>query len=181
MKALALIFTCLLIAACSSQNLSDYDNTEPAFAVENYFNGPLQAQGIVLDRNGRVTRRFNVEMIGTWSQGEGKLEEWFVFDDGEKTTRTWLIHKQADGTYTGSADDVVGLAVGESNGIALHWDYQIDINVDGTDYRVTFDDWLYLVDNDVVINRSYIKKWGFRVGEVILVINKKPMVKGTVY
>jgi len=111
-------------------------------------------------------------MLGTWSDNRGKLEEWFVFDNGEKTTRSWLITKQADGSYTGSADDIAGLALGESNGIALHWDYQLDLKVDGTDYRVTFDDWLYQLDKDVVINRSYIKKWGFRVGEVILVINK---------
>lgn len=173
MKVLTLIFICLSITACSSQNLSDYDHTKPAFEVENYFNGTLLAQGIVLDRSGKVTRRFNVEMVGTWSHGKGKLEEWFVFDDGEKTTRTWLIDKQADGTYTGRADDIVGSALGKSNGFALHWDYKLDLNVDGTDYRVTFDDWLYQVDKDVVINRSYIKKWGFTVGEVILVINKK--------
>jgi hypothetical protein len=111
-------------------------------------------------------------MLGTWKNNHGKLEEWFVFDDGEKTTRTWLIDKKTDGSYTGRADDIVGLALGESNGIALHWDYQLDVKVDGEEYRVTFDDWLYQVASNIVINRSYIKKWGFRVGEVILVINK---------
>ena len=172
MKILLLFCSCLMVSACSAQTLNDYDNTQPVFDVENYFNGPLQAQGIVLDRGGTVTRRFTVKMLGTWADNQGKLEEWFVFDDGEKTTRTWLIKKQADGSYTGSADDIVGLAFGESNGIALHWDYQLDLKVDGEDYRVTFDDWLYQVDPNVVINRSYIKKWGFRVGEVILVITK---------
>ena len=168
-----LLCSCLFATACSAQNIRDYDNSLPAFNVETYFNGSLDAQGVVLDRSGTVTRRFTVEMRGTWENNRGKLEEWFVFDDGEKTTRTWLIEKQADGTYTGSADDIVGLAFGESNGIALHWDYQLDLIVDGDQYRVTFDDWLYQVSPNVVINRSYIKKWGFKVGEVILVINKK--------
>lgn len=173
MKIVMLIFSYLLMAVCSAQSLSDYDNTSPTFEVENFFNGPLQALGIVLDRGGKVTRRFSVKMLGTWSGEEGKLEEWFVFDDGEKNTRTWLINKQTDGTYTGSAHDMVGSALGASNGIALHWDYQLDLKVDGSVYRVTFDDWLYQVDTNVVINRSYIKKWGFRIAEVILVINKQ--------
>jgi hypothetical protein len=112
-------------------------------------------------------------MIGTWTGSQGKLEEWFVFDDGEKTTRTWQITKLKEGHYIGTAGDVVGQALGESNGFALHWDYQLDLPVDGKEVRVTFDDWLYQVDNKVVINRSIITKWGFRVGEVILVITKK--------
>lgn len=174
MKVLTtVVCSCLLLTACSSQSLSDYDNTKPVFKVESYFNGSLQAQGIVLDRSGTVTRRFSVEMLGSWSDNQGRLEEWFVFDDGEKTTRTWVITKQADGSYTGRAEDIADTAIGESNGIALHWDYQLDLKVDGKEYRVTFDDWLYQLDSKVVINRSYIKKWGFKVGEVILVINKK--------
>lgn len=172
MKILLLIYSCILLSACSAQSPSDYDNSLPVFAVESYFKGPLEAHGIVLNRGGTVTRRFTVEMLGTWEGNKGKLEEWFVFDDGEKTTRTWLINKLEDGSYTGRAHDIVGTAQGESNGFALHWDYQLDLEVDGDNYLVHFDDWLYQVNTNIVINRSYIKKWGFRVGEVILMINK---------
>jgi hypothetical protein len=173
MKILIGLIFSLMILGCSSQSLDDYANSSPKFDVESYFNGPLQAQGIVLDRGGKVTRRFTVDMIGTWTGSQGKLEEWFVFDDGEKTTRTWQITKLKEGHYIGTAGDVVGQALGESNGFALHWDYQLDLPVDGKEVRVTFDDWLYQMDNKVVINRSIITKWGFRVGEVILVITKK--------
>ncbi|MFT7052625.1 MAG: hypothetical protein ACJAU1_000172 [Psychromonas sp.] len=169
---IGLIFS-LAIFGCSSQSLDDYAHNTPEFDVENYFNGQLQAQGIVLDRGGKVTRRFTVEMLGTWKGRQGKLQEWFVFDDGEKTTRTWQITKVRKGQYIGTAGDVVGRAVGESGGFALHWDYQLDLPFEGKVVRVSFDDWLYQVDKNVVINRSFITKWGFRVGEVILVITKK--------
>ena len=56
--------------------------------------------------------------------------------------------------------------------MALRWDYEMDLTVEGTTYRVLFDDWLYRIDEDNVINRSVIKKWGFNVGEVILSIRK---------
>ena len=172
MKLLLLMLTSLGLLACSSQNLSDYQNNSEAFDVKTFFNGPLQAKGIVIDRSGIVTRRFSVEMIGTWDKNQGTLAEWFVFDDGEKSERTWIINKLANGRYTGTAADIVGEAKGESAGFALHWDYQLDLTVDDSMYRVTFDDWLYQIDEQVVINRSYIKKWGLTVGEVILVISK---------
>lgn len=171
MKNLLIIFTSLLLVACSQQ-LSDYKNSAPEFDIKEFFNGPLQAKGIVLNRAGVVTRRFSVEMDANWDNNSGTLEEWFVFDDGEKTERTWLIDKLEDGRYSGTAGDIIGVAQGESAGFALRWDYQLDISVDGGVYRVTFDDWLYQIDEQVVINRSYIKKWGFTVGEVILVISK---------
>lgn len=173
MRSLFVLLASLSLLACSSQSLSDYQGTTPQFDVKSFFNGPLQAKGIVLDRSGEVTRRFSVEMLGTWQHNQGKLEEWFVFNDGDKSERTWEIMKLADGRYTGTAGDIVGIAQGESAGFALHWDYQLNLLVDGSTYRVTFDDWLYQIDQKVVINRSYIKKWGFTVGEVILVISKE--------
>lgn len=172
MKLWPLWIASLTLFACSNQSISDYQSTAPEFDLKTFFNGPLQAKGVVLDRSGTVTRRFTVEMVGSWQQNQGKLEEWFVFDDGEKSERTWVINKLEDGRYTGRAGDIVGEAQGESGGFALHWDYQLDLLVDGSTYRVTFDDWLYQIDEQVVINRSYIKKWGFTVGEVILVISK---------
>ncbi|WP_372881272.1 DUF3833 domain-containing protein [Psychromonas sp.] len=173
MKAVIVLICSVMVCACSAQSLDDYVNSSPKFDVENYFNGQLQAKGIVMDRGGKVTRRFSVEMIGTWQGRQGKLEEWFVFDDGEKTTRTWRITKLSEGRYSGTAEDIIGIAAGESGGFALHWDYQLELPFEGKMVTVSFDDWLYQVDNNVVINRSYITKWGFRVGEVILVITKK--------
>ena len=173
MKIVSVVIFSVMLFACSAQSVDDYVNSSPKFEIENYFNGPLLAQGLVLDRAGRVTRRFSVEMLGTWQGEQGKLEEWFVFDDGEKSTRTWRITKLGDGRYSGTAEDIIGIAAGESGGFALHWDYQLELPFEGKMVSVTFDDWLYQVDNNVVINRSFIKKWGFRMGEVILVITKQ--------
>lgn len=172
MKLILLLIASLGLVSCSSQGLDDYDSTTPILDVKTFFNGTLEAKGIVLNRAGVVTRRFSVDMLGTWQGNEGQLEEWFVFDDGEKTERTWFINKLLSGRYKGVAGDIEGVAQGNSAGFALHWDYQLNLVVDGSEYLVTFDDWLYQIDEKVVINRSYIKKWGITVGEVILVIYK---------
>lgn len=172
------LFVLFFISACSSPTINNYANTTPDFDVLTFFSGELEAKGIVTDRSGLVTRRFSVKMQGVLEKDTHsemnilRLEEWFTFDDGEKTQRTWFISKTNDGTYKGTANDILDVASGESRGMALRWDYQMDLKVKGTTYRVLFDDWLYRIDENNVINRSVIKKWGFKVGEVILSIRK---------
>lgn len=167
-----------LISACSSPDINNYNNTKPSFDVLNFFSGELEAKGVVMDRKGLVKRRFSAKMLGEIEQSTEsgkevlKLEEWFIFDDGEQSKRTWFISKNNDGTYQGTANDIVDTASGESKGMALRWDYEMDLTVEGSTYRVVFDDWLYRIDDNNIINRSVIKKWGFKVGEVILSIRK---------
>ena len=40
--------------------------------------------------------------------------------------------------------------------------------INGTTYHVDFDDWMFLLDDKVMINRSYMSKWGFDLGDVTL-------------
>jgi hypothetical protein len=43
---------------------------------------------------------------------------------------------------------------------------------DGT-IDVRMDDWMYLITPDTLINETTMTKWGFDVGELVLVIHKK--------
>ncbi len=45
---------------------------------------------------------------------------------------------------------------------------------DGEVVRVSFDDWMYLLDEDRLINRAEISKFGIHLGEVILYIERQP-------
>ncbi|WP_435237735.1 DUF3833 domain-containing protein [Psychromonas sp. PT13] len=171
-KALMIVFGLLLLMGCSGQHIDDYSDTSPDFDVISFFSGDLEVKGVVMNRSGEVTRRFSVKMLGSVEDNTLTLEEWFIFDDGEQSKRTWIITRNSDGHYSGTANDIVGRAKGQQKGMALHWDYEMDLTVDNNMYRVVFDDWLYRIDENNVINRSVIKKWGFDVGEVILSIRK---------
>jgi hypothetical protein len=46
--------------------------------------------------------------------------------------------------------------------------------VDGKVYHVNFDDWMFLMDDQVMLNRAVMSKFGFRLGEVILSFRKRP-------
>jgi hypothetical protein len=160
------------LTSCSSPVIDDYKATTPTLNLDTFFNGNLTAYGIVLNRNNKMTRRFHVDLKANWQGNKGTINEWFSFDDGEKSTRVWQLTKLADGSYQGTANDVVGIAAGQSKGSALYWRYDLLIPIDGTEYQVTLDDWMFLIDENRLFNKTDILKFGFKVGEVILYIEK---------
>ncbi|WP_041511718.1 DUF3833 domain-containing protein [Shewanella sp. cp20] len=174
-KIILLGLSCLvlLLGGCGSASLEDYRDTSPALHLDQFFDGKLKAYGIVLDRSGTLIRRFEVDLLAHWQGDSGEIKEWFVFDDGERTTRTWQLTKLSDGSYQGSAEDVVGIALGRTRGAALFWQYQLEIPIDGEIYEVTLDDWMFLLDEKRLFNKTEMSKFGFKVGEVILYIEKQ--------
>jgi hypothetical protein len=162
-----------LLAGCAGQKVNDYRDEKPVLDLATYFNGKLDAWGIVRNRSGKVVKRFRVEMTGTWQGSRGILEEDFTYADGSKSRRVWNITKIDANHYRGTAADVVGEAMGEARGNALQWRYVLEVPVDGKTYNVNFDDWMYLVDDEVMLNKSDMSKFGVGLGEVIVSFRKK--------
>ena len=159
----------LFLTACSSVKVEQYADRQPALSLMQFFNGELTAHGIVKDRKGRVTRTFNVIMRGSWDEnGHGMLEEDFIWSDGEKQQRTWYFTPDDTGQYWARADDVKQPVPVNIAGNALFMKYQLQVNVKGRSLWLSVDDRMYLVDEDILMNESTLKKFGFRVGHVTL-------------
>ena len=164
----------LALGCASAPVPTDYAAEKPVLALEKYFNGELVAHGIFTERGGKVVRRFTVLMKCSWSGDDGVLDEDFTYSDGKKERRVWRLKKLPDGRYTGTADDVVGTAQGQASGNAFRWAYTLRLPVDGSVYEVQFDDWMYLVDERVMLNKAVMSKFGIRLGEVTLAFTKNP-------
>ncbi len=149
-------------------NVESFQGTEPRLVLEDYFLGKTHASGILFGRGGEVKRRFTVSMVGTKDGDVLTLEEDFLFSDGEKQHRTWKVKKLDENTYEGTAGDVIGKARGKQYGSALNWSYVLRVPVGDTTYDLTFDDWMFLNSDGVLLNRAVMKKFGFRVGELFL-------------
>ncbi len=162
-----------ILVGCSSMEVNEYKNEKPELVLEQYLNGPLVAHGFFQDRWGKVVKRFVVTMKGTWVNGVGTLEEDFVYSDSTKSRRVWTITKTGNGKYSGRASDVIGEAIGESAGNAFRWRYTLDLAVGSKNYHVYFDDWMYLMDDKIMLNRSKMSKYGVFLGEVFLTFEKK--------
>ena len=68
---------------------------------------------------------------------------------------------------------MVGEAIGEVAGNALRWRYRLNLPVDGSVHEVSFDDWMYLMDEDTLINRSSMTKFGVEWGQVTLFFRRQ--------
>ncbi|MGH1460953.1 MAG: DUF3833 domain-containing protein [Neptuniibacter sp.] len=158
------------ISACSA-HLDDYRGESPELDLSQFFNGHLEAYGIVQDHKGKVSRRFKADILGRWQGDQGVLDELFSFSDGEEQHRCWQLHKQGR-FYQGRAGDVVGVADGEVSGNALNWQYTLAIPVNGKTWNIKLNDWMFLVDENNLINRASMKKFGLEVGEITLYIRK---------
>jgi Protein of unknown function (DUF3833) len=125
------------------------------------------------DRSGQVIKRFTVVMRCTWTGDTGVLDEDFIYSDGTKEKRIWTIKRLPNNRYIGTASDVVGQADGHASGNALQWNYTLALKVDEKTYDVKMNDWMYLVDEKVMINRAAMSKFGVHLGDVTLSFTKR--------
>ena len=171
------VLVALLIASCAGVEPQAYYDQQPALDLRRYFNGTLEGHGMFQDRNGQVQRRFVVTIKASWAGDIGTLDEEFVWSDGKREKRIWTLRPAAgDATgsrWIGTAADVIGEARGVVNGNALNWTYAFDLKTDdGKRYEVAFDDWMFLIDERVMLNRAVMSFYGFRVGEVLISFRK---------
>ncbi len=173
----ALAVSSALLAGCAGPQITDYAAEKPVLDLRQYFTGTIDAYGIFTDRSGKVVKRFTVEMTCTWTGAPGEevgvLDEAFTYSDGTKDRRIWTLKRGADGKYTGTASDVLGVANGEVKGNAFRWGYTLKLPVDGKIIEVQFDDWMYLMTDKVMLNKAEMSKFGFKLGEVTLSFVKR--------
>jgi len=171
---LLIMFSLFSLLGCSSSpKLKNYTEQKPKLDLQEFFTGPIKAWGLVQDRKGDVVRRFDVNMVGSWEGNIGTLDEDFRYYDGETQKRVWTIKKITENEYEGTASDILDKAEAKVEGNAMQWVYKMDLQVGDTTYRITFDDWMFLMNDGVLINRSYLKKFGITVAELTLVMQKQ--------
>ncbi len=165
----------LALASCAATEPQRYAQEKPALDLKRYFNGVIEGHGMVLDRSGEVTRRFVVTINASWQGDTGTLDEDFEWSDGVKEKRVWTLKPGAvPGQWVGTAADVIGQAAGTVAGNALNWRYTLAYKTaEGKTWNIGFDDWMFLIDERVMLNRAVMSFWGLRVGEVLISFTRK--------
>jgi hypothetical protein len=167
-----LIGAMLLASGCATLTPQDYASEKPKLDLATYFNGKVEGWGMVQDRSGKVLRRMVVVLECTWNGNDGVLDESFQWSDGKTEKRVWKIRKEGD-RYFGSAGDVVGEARGEASGNALRWNYVLALPVGDSVYNVDMDDWMWMIDDKTLANRTTMTKFGVRVAEISIFFRKR--------
>jgi hypothetical protein len=167
------LLTAAMMTGCAGIDVTSYQSETPVLKLEEYFNGTIDGWGHFQKRDGTVVKRFKVVVDANWEGDKGVLDEHFTYSDGTTQQRVWRLTRKEGGIYSGEADDVVGTAEGQVSGNALQWRYTLSLPVGERIYDVHFDDWMYLQEEGVLINRSVMKKFGFRLGEVLLFFKRR--------
>lgn len=174
LAALALAAVTLLSACAGRPALDDPHLSDRQLNLEDFFVGDIVAHGQFQDILGTVRRRFEVAITGTWDGETLTLVEDFVYEDASTEQRVWSLVKTGPDTWRGTAPGVVGEAFGEERGDTFNWQYTIDLPLAGGEtMRLAFDDWMWLLSEDRLLNRAYMTRFGVPIGEVIITFEKR--------
>ena len=173
MKKIFIILVTIFLTGCAKDmKPTDFKDQKPRLIIEDYLSGNVKAWGILQNRSGKVTRQFSADLNGKWDGKKLILDEEFIWNDGEIQKRQWIINKIDEHNYEGTAGDVVGKAKGYSYGPAFKFEYVLLVPVKGKEMKITFDDWIFMQDERVAINRATMTKFGIKVAELTVMFVK---------
>jgi hypothetical protein len=151
----------------ASKTVDSQDGVE-LFELTSFLAGRSRAWGIFEDRFGRLRRRLDVEMLGTWRGSEFVLEERFTYDDGESELRTWCVEPIGKGQFRATCPDCVGEATGVCDADSIRMSYRFRLKLQKREVVVAFDDRIFRMGDATAINRATVSKWGVKLGELSL-------------
>lgn len=172
LAAPVLVAPAALTSCASGTSLEQFEAAPRQLVLEEYFAGKTTAYGLFEDRFHKVRRQFKVDITGEVEGDRLTLTEKFVYDDGERDTRVWEIDILGNGQYRGTAGDVPVPAVGQASGNAFNWKYKVDLKVGDSVWNVGFNDWMFLMEDGVLLNRAYVTRYGIEIGQVTIAFRK---------
>lgn len=155
-------------ASFRSQTPEDYAaGRSGRFEIRQHLNGPMLCEGVIYGPLGRVTSRFEAEFDITWTGNTGVMTERFQYDDGTEQQRAWHLAVGNDGRIMATAEDVVGEGEGVQSGDSVRLTYRLRLPDASGGHVLDVVDWMYLVPNGTIINRSQFRKFGIKVAELV--------------
>ncbi|MGY6549325.1 MAG: DUF3833 domain-containing protein [Roseinatronobacter sp.] len=155
-----------------AQRPKDYAKLEPRVDIRQHLSGPLRCEGVIYGPMGRVTSRFVADMEGHWDGNRGVLSEKFTYDSGTRQDREWRLTIGNDGRVLADADDLVGQGTGQQDGATLQLNYTIRLPESAGGHALQVTDWMYLIDEKTIVNRSQFRKFGIKVAELVATMRK---------
>jgi hypothetical protein len=171
--------TLALVAARSrflsfrAQRPGDYAGRQPEFDLRRHLSGPILCEGVIYGPTGRVTSRFVADMEGRWDGNTGTLAERFRYDSGRVQDRMWRLTLGNDGSIRAEADDLVGVGRGMQSGPGVVLNYRIRLPAEAGGHVLDTTDWMYLMENGAIVNRSQFRKYGVTVAELVATMRRK--------
>ena len=156
-----------------NQKISQFKSDSKIFDIRKVLEGNMVAEGMVYGISGRLSSTFTAQFLGNWVNNEGSFIENFQFSTGKNQIRKWNLIIDSNGKIIGTADDIIGKAVGQQYGSAVMLSYKLKLSEDLGGHVIKVIDWMHLLENDTIFNRSEFRKFGFKVGELVATFRKE--------
>ncbi|MEO8715235.1 MAG: DUF3833 family protein [Acetobacteraceae bacterium] len=165
----------LLVVLCGCSDplpVGSFAGTGPEFDPVRFFTGHTASWGVLENRDGAPSQLVRTDCMGE-PDGPGGLHmiQHLTFSDGKAQTRDWHLRRTGPHRFEGTANDMVGTTVGETAGPAFHWRWTLAGDLL---QNVTLDQWMYLMPNGAMVNRTTVSKLGFILAEVTEQFERKP-------
>lgn len=161
-----------------AQKTDDYAAERPIFDLKTMLSGEYIAHGVIFDYTGRANTRFTATITGKFDDAGGMLAEHFAYD-GTNTvdTREWQIAFTGADRFSATAADIEGPAEGVISGNSVRMTYRLRLPQRAGGHVLDVVDWLYLMEDGSIVNRSEMRKFGFKAAELFAVFNRPAAVR----
>ncbi len=159
----------------AAQRPEDLEGTGPQFELREHLKGPILCEGVIYGPTGRVSSRFVADMDARWDGNVGVMTEEFRYDSGARQERAWQLTLGNDGSIKAEAEDVVGVGSGQQTGAGVQLKYRIRLPEESGGHVLDATDWMYVVENGTIINRSQFRKYGIKVAELVATMRRKEL------
>ncbi len=157
----------LFVFGCNRpMTVEAFHGTVPEFDPVAFWTGHTRSWGVVEDRVGAPTETIETDCVGTAEPGGVHLEQTLTEGDGTVRHRDWHLRRVGTGRFAATAQDMVGTAEGQAAGRVFHWDWVWATSPGNGLKNVTMHQWMYLMPDGTLMNRTVITKLGITVAQV---------------
>jgi len=158
---LSLIFTSSCAELFKRKEIKplDYINGSVKMNYKKFFDGEIKGFAIKQGEDGSILSSKTVLVKGQWDGNKGVVKFNYVYNNGKKDSRTWLITLNSDGTFDAIGHDIIKPAHGRQIENAAQSTYSLkEKDANNIKSEVFYEDRMYLVDKDSMMLISNYKK-----------------------
>lgn len=143
-----------------------FAGTAPAFDPLTFFTGHATSWGVIENRSGAPSDIVTTDCVGEADGPDGLRMVQHVTNAEGTTRREWHMRRLGGGRFEATANDMVGTATGEARGRVFHWTWTLATRPGASWRDVAFEQWMYLMDDGAMVNRTQVTKFGILLAQV---------------
>jgi len=167
-----ILFIFQRFAGFRAQRPADYAGKGTDFDIRKELDGDILCEGVIYGPFGRVNTRFVADMKAQWTGEKGGMTEEFQYDTGGTLDREWTLEMTGTNTFDATAPDIIGVGKGVQSGSSVSLSYKLKLPPESGGYVLNVTDWMYLMENGTIMNRSQMRMFGIKVGELVATMRK---------